>query len=96
MWLVDSALRDKVGSLWLAASIDARVLSPCSPLHNPTLLKKPAAATPCTASLVFSSQILESSGVRIQNAFSVIASRLVGVAIHKQKVDSMAHQRCAG
>ncbi|STP06436.1 CCA tRNA nucleotidyltransferase [Helicobacter canis] len=32
----DSALRDKAGSLWLAASIDAQVLSPCSPLHNPT------------------------------------------------------------
>ena len=31
----DSALRDKAGSLWLAASIDAQVLSPCSPLHNP-------------------------------------------------------------
>ena len=42
----DSALRDKAGSLWLAASIDAPVLSPCSPLHNPA----------------FSSQILESQG----------------------------------
>ena len=40
----DSVLRDKAGSLWLAASIDAPVLSPCSPLHNPA----------------FSSQALES------------------------------------
>ena len=28
-------LRDKAGSLRLAASIDTQVLSPCSPLHNP-------------------------------------------------------------
>ena len=40
----DSVLRDKAGSLRLAASIDAPVLSPCSPLHNPA----------------FSSQALES------------------------------------
>ena len=46
LYLRDSALRDKAGSLWLAASIDAPVLSPCSPLHNPA----------------FSSQILESQG----------------------------------
>lgn len=26
MWVWDSALRDKVGSLWLAASIDARAV----------------------------------------------------------------------
>ena len=80
MWVWDSALRDKVGSLWLAVSIDARVLSPCSPLHNPTfssqILESCAKLPPNLR------KILESCGVRIQNAFFVIVSR---VAIHTKK-----------
>ena len=82
MWLVDSALRDKVGSLWLAASIDTRVLSPCSPLHNPTfssqILESCAKLPPNLR------KILESCAVRVGRE-SVIASGFIRTAIHTKK-----------
>ena len=79
----DSALRDKAGSLWLAASIDAPVLSPCSPLHNPA----------------FSSQILESQsscgdwacGLESQNGFTKQAENKTTASeksAESKKVDS--------
>lgn len=60
------------------------VLSHSRGLQSKGLLKKPAAATPCTASLVFSSQSLESCAVRVGRE-SVIASGASRAAIHKRR-----------
>lgn len=109
MWLVDSALRDKVGSLWLAASIDTRVLSPCSPLHNPTFSSQilescgvggfglQSSLESCAKLSPNLRKILESSVVRVARklTLSVIASGFIRVAIHTKKADS-SYQRCVG
>ena len=54
-----SVLSDKSGSASPCSLQRTLSASHSQDSHNPDLLKKPAAASPCTASLVFSSQSLE-------------------------------------
>ncbi|WP_147278767.1 hypothetical protein [Helicobacter canis] len=77
---MDSALRDKS---WISARVrrlHTPSMRPCTRLKNLDLLKKPAAASPCspcTASLVFSSQILESFA-----SFYILALILESTFLH--------------
>ena len=57
---VDSACSDKSAIASSTLRLRTPSARPCVDSQSPDLLKKPAAASPCTASLVFSSTILES------------------------------------
>ena len=56
----DSACSDKSAIASSTLRLRTPSARPCVDSQSPDLLKKPAAASPCTASLVFSSTILES------------------------------------